>query len=353
MKFSIAPLFDVSAYKDERLFLVNGICVLKNGNIVVADGGNDKIRLFSPSGYPLESVGGTGVGQYHFKEPVGVFSSPDGTIFVADWHNHRIVIFSSDLEYRDEFGHLGPPSPPGTLRADLYGLARFLRALGSPGSYITAHFVEHASRESGLERKAWSLGLVIRGLSYLRNRHGSIMNLVRYIRTSQFALDKPNGVAFLGETILVSQKNSKCLSIHSKVPPYPIIERWFAPTGADSFGRLGNILCDETGNILVCDEPAGVIWRIDSSGRYIGKIQGEDSGTGTFSPFSCCLVSTNLLCVCGGLNFQVIDTASNKVIFKSENIGELHGVAFDAARSVLYAADRLHGMIRAYSVTLG
>jgi hypothetical protein len=349
---SLLPVFDVGVYKGERLSLVNGVGVLGNGNIVVADGGNDKIRLFSPDGSPVNSVGGRGLGKYRFKEPVGVFVSPDERIFVADWHNHRVVIYDGNLAYLDEFGHLGSPSPPGSLRADVGTFARFLRALASPGSYIRTHFTENASSERP-EKKAASYSLLIRGLLYWRKRCGSIANLFRYVRASEFSLDKPNGVAFLGETIVVSQKNSKCLSIHSNTPPYPIIERWFAPKGAGSFGRLANVICDENNNVLACDEPAGTIWRMDSSGRYLGRIHGEDSGTGKFAPFSCCVISPKLLCVCGGLNFQFIDLDAEEVIFKSQNIGELHGVAFDSARSVLYVADRLHGMVRAYSVTPG
>ncbi|MBW3550139.1 MAG: serine hydrolase, partial [Proteobacteria bacterium] len=76
--------------------------VLGDGGVVVADGGNNRLLLFDEKLQFVKSIGHLGLGQYRFKEPVGVFVSPHDHIYVADWHNHRIVVYDWDLNYLDE-----------------------------------------------------------------------------------------------------------------------------------------------------------------------------------------------------------------------------------------------------------
>jgi len=67
-------------------------------------------------------------------------------------------------------------------------------------------------------------------------------------------------------------------------------------------------------------------------------------------PFSCCMLDSVYLGVCGGRNFQIIDTELNEVVYVSENYGELHGMAYDNVKGKLYVADRLTSRIRIFSV---
>jgi len=68
-----------------------------DGNILVADTGGKRIRVYSPDGEWLKDigVGGSGLGQ--LEEPVGLAVNPiNGEIYVADTWNQRIQVFTAE-----------------------------------------------------------------------------------------------------------------------------------------------------------------------------------------------------------------------------------------------------------------
>ena len=77
---------------------VSGVAILPDGNLVVPDPGNNRIRLVTyPGGVVTTLAGsgspafadGTGAGA-SFNNPIGVAILPDGNIVVPDFANHRI-----------------------------------------------------------------------------------------------------------------------------------------------------------------------------------------------------------------------------------------------------------------------
>jgi len=336
-----------------RFYLPDGVSVFDNGNIIVADSGNDRICLLEPNGKTIKSIGGKGFGQYKFKEPVGVFVSPDQEIYVADWHNHRVAIYNEDLEYLGEFGHYGRIDGGKGVILKLRVIKRFLQMLAYRGSYQRYHF-KAEEEEIVPANKKYSFQLLLKGLLYWYHRnHNSTMAGLRMLVSKYDAMDKPNGVAFYKNRIYISQKNSRCISIYKKIDESdaPVfVSHCFGPQQSMSFGRLGNITCDEEGFIYVCDEYAHKIWKLDHDFKLVREIIGQDSGLGTFMPFSCCLIQKNVLAVCGCLNFQLIDLDISKVLYCSDSIGELHGIAYDRKNSRLYVADRSNGAIKVYQI---
>ena len=71
--------------------LGSGAMGVRQGNILVADTYNSRIRVLSPSGQPVDSWGeskGNGPGQ--FDHPSDVAIDHQGTVFVADSRNARV-----------------------------------------------------------------------------------------------------------------------------------------------------------------------------------------------------------------------------------------------------------------------
>jgi DNA-binding beta-propeller fold protein YncE len=291
-------------------------------------------------------MGRRGLGKYRLKEPVGVFVSPLDEVYVADWHNHRVVVYSNRLEYIREFGHYGRRATHLTMTEKMRSAWRFLRVTGSGGSYIREHF---GRLPAASWKRTFSVGMLIRGLAYWYEVHGGVRAALRELTSAERAMDKPNGVAFVDSRVIVTQKNARCVSIYEKDAPHRLIGVIDRALGGAEFGRLGNVAADESGRLFVCDEPNGVIWKVDPNMGAVESIAvGVDSGVGRCLPFSCCFVSDSLLLVCGGFRFQILDLRTNRIAYSSERLGELHGVAYDARRQRMYLADRSNGMIRVY-----
>ncbi len=87
--------------------------LLPSGDLLVADAYNDRIQLFSAAGDPLRRWGGpfgvsvAGPFRGWFRVATGVGVAADGTIFVADFFNHRIQKFDPAGSFRVAFGQEG------------------------------------------------------------------------------------------------------------------------------------------------------------------------------------------------------------------------------------------------------
>ncbi|MBI4673480.1 MAG: TIGR03663 family protein [Chloroflexi bacterium] len=92
---------DVGEAYDQNLLQLYGpraIAIDKEGNLWVADTGNERIIEYSSQGEPLDVYGGTGAAVGQFLEPVGIAIGADGNFYVADTWNRRIQVFDASFE---------------------------------------------------------------------------------------------------------------------------------------------------------------------------------------------------------------------------------------------------------------
>lgn len=91
-----------------------GLTVKTNGDVIVSEFENHRIKIFSQENSgEITIIGRVGVGAGKFSCPRGVALDQDENILVADSHNHRIQAFSSTGESLGAFGMIG--SDPGCL----------------------------------------------------------------------------------------------------------------------------------------------------------------------------------------------------------------------------------------------
>ena len=70
-----------------------GVAVDASGNVYVTDWGNHRIQVFTSSGEYITQWGSYGKGSGQFYSPWGVAVDASGNVYVADAGNHRIQKF--------------------------------------------------------------------------------------------------------------------------------------------------------------------------------------------------------------------------------------------------------------------
>ncbi|NPA91417.1 MAG: TIGR03663 family protein [Chloroflexi bacterium] len=76
-----------------------------DGSIYVADSGNHRIVKFDPQGQYLLAWGQKGQGPGEFNEPWGIAVDKDGFVYVADTWNHRVQKFDSSGAFITQWGY--------------------------------------------------------------------------------------------------------------------------------------------------------------------------------------------------------------------------------------------------------
>jgi DNA-binding beta-propeller fold protein YncE len=102
------------------------------GDVWVTDYANNRVEEFSPSGEFIRACGSTGSGKGEFKGPTGIaIDLANGELYVADSGNDRIVILSQGCEFSKE--PLGKPGSENGELSDPMGLA-FRESLKNEGT---------------------------------------------------------------------------------------------------------------------------------------------------------------------------------------------------------------------------
>ncbi|XP_028163295.1 protein wech [Ostrinia nubilalis] len=84
-----------------------GLCVDREGNIIVADRRNNRIQIFSNRGEFKTMFGSKGTGPGEFDLPAGITTDTYGRIIVIDKDNHRVQVFTNAGNFILKFGSFG------------------------------------------------------------------------------------------------------------------------------------------------------------------------------------------------------------------------------------------------------
>ncbi|WP_420448280.1 hypothetical protein [Candidatus Palauibacter sp.] len=104
------PTFEVGDVAGDERYefdLVRGVTLLSDGSVAVADRGTASVRIFSPTGEYLRSMGREGAGPGEFRSPYLMWVLPGDTLWVGNLRPWHFNVFAAD----GEFVRLVRPSP--------------------------------------------------------------------------------------------------------------------------------------------------------------------------------------------------------------------------------------------------
>ncbi len=97
--FEFAGIIGKKGIAPGELQSPRGISVGLNGDIYIADTGNNRIQKFSSDGKFIIEKGGFGWGDEQFDRPVDIYAGRGLDIFVADMNNNRIKRYDRNLNF--------------------------------------------------------------------------------------------------------------------------------------------------------------------------------------------------------------------------------------------------------------
>jgi len=79
----------------------------EEGLIYVADSGNNRLKVFSMEGVPIQTFGGYGDHTGEFNGPIGLAVGAQGRLYVMDSQNYRIQLFDRGFRFLEAVGKRG------------------------------------------------------------------------------------------------------------------------------------------------------------------------------------------------------------------------------------------------------
>ncbi|KAH1175334.1 hypothetical protein KIL84_008208 [Mauremys mutica] len=237
---------------DGKLCRPWGVCVDREGYIMVADRSNNCIQVFKPCGTFHHRFGTLGSAPGQFNRPAGVACDISRRIVVADKANHRIQIFTFDGQFILKFGEKGNKNGQFNYPWDV--------AVNAEGKILVSDTKNHRIQLFGPD--------------------GGFLNKYGFEGGRSKHLDHPRGVTFNREGYLVVMDFNN----HHLVAIDPDCQsaRFLGSKGT----RNGQFLCpqgvavDQEGCTIVADSRNHRVQIFQSNGRFLCKFGTQESGFG-------------------------------------------------------------------------
>ena len=105
LSLTLVFLFSFGSEKIENVSISSpqSLSIDPNGNVYVADTGNNRILKFTNDGQFVKLIGGFGWNKEQFDTPVDICAKFALNIFIVDYNNQRIERYDKDLNYIASF----------------------------------------------------------------------------------------------------------------------------------------------------------------------------------------------------------------------------------------------------------
>lgn len=359
LNIRVEKYFSLSHFKNVPFYLPNSVCVFNNSRIAIADGGNNRICVFSHDGKPFWQHCEYGFFPSGMREPIFVYAASlsnaqNDFLLVSDWHNNRLLVFKPDYSFSHTLFHIGPIYLSRGLKNYFFLAGMFLKNIAIWRVNAPYYFTPEKMKDGKSKSPDYSLSVFLKGISY----YFFHLNEVKSILTDRnFSVRKIDGIVVQNNQLILSQKANRCVSIYNidqEDLSLLSLERHiseYAP--GQYFGRICNLCSDQDKNIYVCDQENKKIVILRSDYSFIRSITFETSPQRPMAPFSCAVIDNRFLAVAFSFGFDLLDMNNNdQVVYSKNDLGETHGIAWDKVKRRLYYVDRSNSVIEVFSVTM-
>ncbi|TRY90612.1 hypothetical protein DNTS_003681 [Danionella cerebrum] len=229
-----------------------GICVDKEGYVVVADRSNNRVQIFKPCGSFHHKFGTLGSRPGQFDRPAGVACDSQRRIIVADKDNHRIQVFTFDGQFLLKFGEKGTKNGQFNYPWDV--------AVNSEGKILVSDTRNHRVQLFGPD--------------------GTFINKYGFEGALWKHFDSPRGVAFNqeGHLVVTDFNNHRLLVIRPDCQSARFLGS--EGTGNGQFLRPQGVAVDQEDRIIVADSRNHRIQVFEPNGNFLCKFGTHGNGFG-------------------------------------------------------------------------
>lgn len=331
-------------YDGEALKLPNSVAVFEDGNVAVADGGNNRVCVFDPEGQPVwQHDPKAGFKPYNLREPIFVGISPDQKLYASDWHNHRFLIFDQDYKFLRTIFHLGDVSMRTGVSRFLWSVELFLKHLMTQHVGASHYFTSNEMSDGQSKKADYSFQMFFQGLGYYLLRPKLVWDIL-FDRNE--AVRKANGIVFQDNgCIIITQKANQCVSVYSMDGDTVVLEKHIHVFDGIGFGRLCNLSQGKDGHIYVCDQNNQRIVMFDAELNEVKQFDFDVSDEVPMAPFGCVEIGDDMLACARSFGIEIIRISNCQRLWACNDMGETHGIAYDPSRRFLYYVDRSNSEI--------
>ncbi|XP_067632480.1 protein wech [Eurosta solidaginis] len=239
--------FAFEGHDDGQLSRPWGLCVDKQGNILISDRRNNRVQIFNANGLLKLKFGRKGNGNGEFDLPAGICVDIDNRIIVVDKDNHRVQIFTSSGRFLTKFGSFGKEYGQFQYPWDV--------AVNSRRQIVVTDSRNHRVQQFDSEGR-----------------------FIRQIIFDTHSMDKglasPRGVCYTPTgNIIVSDFDNHCLYLIDPDINDVIAAKGQEGSGLEEFNRPSGVCCDDDGRIIVADSKNQRISVYSASMEFLWNIE--------------------------------------------------------------------------------
>jgi streptogramin lyase len=255
----------------------SGVTLDPEGDLWVADQGNDRIQKFNEAGEYVSQIGSSGSGNGQFASPKAIAIDAEGNLWVADSGHGR-------LEQFDDEG-------------------KFIKAVGSPGS-SNGHFSGPEDIAIDAEGNLW----VADTYNYRIQKLDDEGEFIEVVSPGGLGAIEPTGIDAgpAGKVWVTDWAHNRVVALSEAGAL--VSQFGSGGSGNGEFSHPDGIDVDSEGNVWVGDEGHGRVQKFNEKGEYLDQFGSVGSGEGEFSfsyPFG--IVADS------GASIWIADSSNNRV----------------------------------------